>query len=432
MASKISLVGGKPLVGEVGISGSKNASLPLLAASLLIEGETLLHNVPDIEDVHTMIEILRATGAKVEVLPKHRLKIDARTVSNCCAPYELVRKMRASFYVAGALLGRMGKAEVPLPGGCYIGQRPVNLHLDGFRALGATVTVEHGVMTAEDGKLRGAHILLDQRFCSVGATVNLMLAASRARGESIIENASRDPDATECARFLRLAGADVEGIGTSTLRIRGVPRLGEVEYHVVPDRVEAGTLLLAGVATRGDVTVHPVVPAHLEALVTTLCQTGVQFDLGSDYIRARLPSTPRAVDVVTQPYPGFPTDLQPPMVVYMCGCQGRSVVEETIFEGRLKYVSELLRMGADIRVIDQTAIVQGVSQLSGAPVEANDTRAGAALVIAGLVAKGRTEVCGAELIARGYEGLDRKLREQLGALVVCHEEHPLKQQLWSA
>lgn len=432
MASKISLVGGKPLVGEVGISGSKNASLPLLAASLLIEGETLLHNVPDIEDVHTMIEILRATGAKVEVLPKHRLKIDARTVSNCCAPYELVRKMRASFYCAGALLARMGKAEVPLPGGCYIGQRPVNLHLEGFRALGATVTVEHGVMIAEDGRLRGAHILLEQRFCSVGATVNLMLAASRAQGETIIENASRDPDATECARFLRLAGADIEGIGSATLRMRGVRRLREVEYHVVPDRVEAGTLILAGVATHGDVTVHPVVPTHLEALVASLGESGVQFEIGTDHIRASLSRTALPVDVVTQPYPGFPTDLQPPMVVYMCGCEGRSVVEETIFEGRLKYVSELLRMGADIRVIDQTAIVQGVSQLSGAPVEASDTRAGAALVIAGLVAKGRTEVSGAELIARGYEGLDRKLREQLGALVVSHEEQPLKQQLWFA
>jgi UDP-N-acetylglucosamine 1-carboxyvinyltransferase len=432
MLNKISVVGGKPLVGEAAVSGSKNAALPLLAASLLVEGETLLHNVPDIEDVHTMVEILRATGARVEVLPGHRLKIDARTLTTCAAPYELVRKMRASFYCAGALLGRMGKAEVPLPGGCYIGQRPVNYHLEGFRALGAQVSVEHGVMIAKGENLHGGRVLLDQRFCSVGATVNVMLAASRAQGETVIENVSRDPDATECANFLRQAGVKIEGVGSSALRIEGVSRLREVEYGVIPDRIEAGTLMLAGVATRGEVTVHPVVPTHLEPLLGSLRESGVELEVGKDHVRARCARTPRAIDVVTQPYPGFPTDLQPLMVVYMCGCQGRSVVEETIFEGRLGYVNELHRMGANIRVIDQTAIVQGVCQLSGAPVEASDTRAGAALVVAGLVAKGRTEVTGAELIARGYEGLDRKLRDQLGALVVHHEEQPLKQQLWSA
>jgi len=382
-----------------------------------------------------MVEILRATGARVDVLPNHRLKIDARKVGHCCAPYELVRKMRASFYCAGALLGRLGKAEIPLPGGCYIGQRPVNFHLEGFAALGAKVNVEHGVMIAEGEHLKGARILLDQRFCSVGTTVNLMLAAVRAEGETVIENASRDPDATECAKFLRQAGVNIEGIGTATLRIQGLPRsrrLRELEYKVIPDRMEAGTFILSAVGTKGDVTVHPVVPQQLDALLSTLRQTGVRFEVGKDHIRASLDATPTAVDVVTQPYPGFPTDLQPPVMVYMCGCEGRSIIEETIFEGRLRYVGELRRMGADIRVFDQTAVVEGVSQLSGAPVEANDTRAGAALVLAGLVAKGRTEVSGAELIARGYEDLDRKLREQLGALVASQEEQPLKQQLWSA
>ena len=412
----ITIIGGTPLRGEVEVSGSKNASLALLAASLLVEGETLLHRVPQVEDVNTMISILRSTGARVQRLPGHRLLVNAENLTSCSTPYELVRRMRASFYAAGALVSRLRRAEVALPGGCYIGERPVDYHLDGFRKLGAKVSLEHGVMTAEARRLIGADIVLDPRFCSVGTTINLMLASCLAEGRTVIENASRDPDAVECARFLKKAGADIEGIDTSTLAIRGVKRLHSAEHEVIPDRIEAGTLLLGSAVTEGDVTVYPCLPHHLTALTSALTAAGLRPEAGKDYMRVVGERHLRGFDIGTGPYPGFPTDLQPMTAVLMSFCHGRSVMAETIFEGRLTYVGELRRMGASIRIIGHAAIVDGPNQLTGAPVEANDIRAGAALMIAGLAAQGRTEILGAEFIDRGYEALEKKF-QRLGGLL---------------
>jgi len=412
----ITVVGGNPLSGEVEASGSKNACLGLLAASLLVEGETLLHRVPQVEDVNTMIAILRSTGAKVQRLPGHRVLVRAEQLTSCSTPYELVRRMRASFYAAGALLSRLRRAEVALPGGCYIGERPVNYHLDGFRRLGAQVTLEHGVMKAEARKLVGCEVLLDPRFSSVGTTINMTLASCLAEGETVIENASRDPDAVECAHFLKKAGANIEGIGTSTLVIKGVKSLHSVEHEVIADRVETGTFLLAGAATGGDVTVTRCSPHHLASLNSALTAAGLRSEVGKDYMRVMGEEHLLGFDVTTGPYPGFPTDLQPMTVVLMCLCHGRSILVETIFEGRLTHLGELRRMGASIRTVGQTAIVDGPGRLTGAPVEAQDIRGGAALVLAGLAAQGRTEVFGAEFIERGYEDLEGKLRH-LGALV---------------
>jgi len=412
----ITVVGGTPLEGEVEVSGSKNACLALLAASLLVEGETLLHRVPQVDDVNTMIAILRSTGATVQRLPNRRVLVKAEELTSCSTPYELVRRMRASFYAVGALLSRMRRAEVALPGGCYIGERPVNFHLEGFRKLGAEVTLQHGILKAESRNLTGANIMLDPRFCSVGTTINLMLASTLAEGETVIENASRDPDAVECEHFLKKAGANIRRIGGSTLVIKGVKKLQSLEHEVMPDRIEAGTFLLAGAATRGDVMVSPCIPRHLASLSSVLTSAGVQLEVGKDSMRAIGKGRLTGFDVITSPYPGFPTDLQPITVALMCLCEGRSVLVETIFEGRLTYVGELRRMGASIRVIGQTAIVDGPSQLTGAPVEAYDIRAGAALMIAGLAAQGMTEIFGAEFVDRGYEALEKKFR-RLGGLV---------------
>ena len=412
----IEVIGPKPLQGTAHVSGSKNASLAILAATLMVEGETVLHNAPRVEDVRTMIEILRFTGARVRREQDGRIVVDATNLTSYRTPYELVRRMRASFYAAGALLSRMNRAEVALPGGCYIGVRPVNWHIDAFQRLGAECGVEHGIFRAKAGKLKGAVIHLDPRFCSVGTTINTMLAAILADGETVLRNASRDPDVVDCANFLTAAGAAIEGIGTSTLSIKGVDGLRGVGYSVVPDRIEAGTLLLAGAVTKGDVTVRPCVPEQLKPLTRALEVVGGECYEGPDFIRVRGADHLHAFDITTGPHPGFSTDLQAPTAVLMCLCSGRSTLEETVFEGRLKYAGELRRMGANIRVMGQTAYVEGTGRLAGAPVEAQDIRAGAALVVAGLAANGRTEVSGAHFIERGYEGLVDKLRG-LGALV---------------
>lgn len=420
----ITIIGGNPLQGEVKVSGSKNAALALLAAALLVEGETLLHNVPQVDDVATMIAILRATGAKVQRLPGGRILIKAKDLTSYSAPYELVRRMRASFYAAGALLSRFRRAEVALPGGCFIGERPVNFHLDSFKKMGARVTVEHGIMRAEARKLAGASIFLDPRFSSVGTTINVMLASVLAEGETVIENASRDPDAVECARFLQKAGADIQGVGTSTIRVKGVKKLYSLEHQVIPDRIEAGTFLLAGAATRGAVTIHPCIPEHLSSVTSVLTSAGAPCEVGEDYIRVRGDARLVGFDVATAPYPGFPTDLQPPTIVLMCAAHGRSVLVENIFEGRLTHIGELRRMGANIRVIHQTAVVDGPSRLTGAPLETQDIRAGAAMIMAGLVAQGRTDISGAHLIDRGYERLEEKFRSLGGFVSRAREASP--------
>lgn len=410
------IVGGQPLQGEVRISGSKNGTLPLLAAALLIEGETVVENVPQITDVRIMIELLRVLGARCTFVGRDCLKIDASNISSVAPPDELMRAMRASFYVAGPLLARFGEAEVPLPGGCVLGQRPVDYHIKGFRELGADVRIEGGVMHARGAHLRGTELLLDGRTRSVGATVNLLLAAVLTEGVTIIENASREPEVVSCEQFLQSCGADIQGMGTSRLVIRGVKRLAPGRATAIADRMETGTFLIAGLITRGDITVTHCVPEHMDVVLPDLRQAGAHIERQGNAIRLRAVNRPSSVEITTNPYPGFPTDLQPNMAVVGCIATGTSVIEETIFDMRFTYTDELLRMGADIQVKDRVAIIRGVEKLSGAPVVATDLRAGSALVLAGLVADGHTEVSGADKLDRGYVDFEGKL-SSLGAQV---------------
>jgi len=412
----IRIDGGNPLFGDVTISGSKNGTLPLLAASLLIEGESVIENVPRIDDINSMIDMLRALGAKCEFIEHSVLSIDATHITSVSAPYDLVRKMRGSFYVAGALLGRFGEAEVPLPGGCVIGSRPVDFHLSGFRALGAVVEERHGVMQARAEKLTGSHMYMDSRYRSVGATVNVMLAAVLAEGVTVIENASREPEVICCQQFLQQAGADIRGTGTDIIVIRGVNKLHGCRFRSIPDRMEAGTFLLACGAARGDVTVRAVEPRHMGVVLNLLQRAGLRVESGADFVRAISDTRPHAFEVTTAPYPGFPTDLQPNAGVLGAVAVGTTVLQEAIFEGRFNYIDELKRMGANIQLKDSVAIIRGVPKLYGAPVEASDIRAGSALVLGGLAADGYTEVSGAEFLARGYEDLVGKL-QKLGAAI---------------
>ena len=405
----IAIKGGNPLSGTVTISGSKNGSLPLLAASLLIDGEVMLRNIPEIDDVSTMIEMLGALGAICEVTDGG-LRIDASNVHSVTAPYNLVRKMRGSFYVAGPLLARFGEAHVPLPGGCVIGTRPVDFHIRGFKSLGATVDEKYGVMHARASELQGARIYMDPRLRSVGATINIMLAAVLAEGKTIIENASREPEVVDCQRFLNECGAAIEGIGTTTLDITGVKKLHGCEWSAISDRMEAGTFLIAGAMTRGQVTVEPVDPEHMQIVLEMLEQAGCTIEVEGSSVSLNMGDRVQAVDVMTAPYPGYPTDLQPSTGSLMATARGTSVIEETIFDARFNYVDELIRMGADIRVMEGAAIFKGVPQLYAAPVLATDIRAGAALILAGLVAEGTTEISGAELVGRGYVDIITKLR----------------------
>jgi UDP-N-acetylglucosamine 1-carboxyvinyltransferase len=404
------------LQGDVTVSGSKNATLPLLAASLLIEGRTILENVPRIDDINAMIDMLRALGAKCEFIKKSVLSIDATQINSVSAPYDLVRKMRGSFYVAGALLGRFGEAEVPLPGGCVIGTRPVDYHLDGFRRLGAVVEERHGVMKARAARLTGTRVYLDSRYRSVGTTINLMLAAALADGTTIIENASREPEVVCCQKFLKRSGADIRGLGTDVVVVTGVKRLTGCRFRSIGDRMEAGTFLMACGCARGDIRVHGVPPQHMRAVLEMLQAAGLGLETGADWIRVISEGRPQAFEATTAPYPGFPTDLQPNATSLASLAVGTSVVEETIFDARFNYIDELIRMGADVQVKDSVAIIRGVPRLYGAPVEASDIRAGSALVIAGLAAEGYSEISGAEFLSRGYQELELKL-QGLGAVI---------------
>jgi len=407
---KITVVGGTQLRGEVPVSGSKNGTLPLMAASLLIQGQTIIENVPDIMDVRTMMEMLRALGAKCSFVAPHTLHIDATDVNSVHAPYNLVNKMRGSFYVAGPLLARFGEAHVPLPGGCVIGSRPVNEHFEGFRALNAEVNLAFGEMHARARRLRGARIMLDPRHRSVGATINIMLAAVLAEGTTQLENASREPEVISCQQFLARAGADISGIGTTTVVIRGVKRLNDVRFTAIPDRMEAGTFLYATIVAGGDITVQKVQPQVMESVLDVVRRAGVEVALGNDYVRVCCSQRPLPVDVVTAPYPGFPTDLQPCHGVMCSLARGTSCIEETIFDARFNYADELRRMGADIKMVGHhAAIFRGVPRLTACPVEATDIRAAAALVLAGLAAEGCTEVNGAAFLDRGYESFELKL-----------------------
>jgi UDP-N-acetylglucosamine 1-carboxyvinyltransferase len=421
------IVGGQPLQGEVRISGSKNGTLPLLAAALLADGETIVDNVPDITDVHIMIELLRALGARCAFTAPGRLEIDASTINSVSPPEHLMRAMRASFYVSGPLLARFGEAEVPLPGGCVLGQRPVDYHLKGFKALGADVRVEGGVMQARASRLRGAQIVLDGRTRSVGATINLLFAAVLAEGTTVILNASSEPEVVACEQFLQACGADIQGLGGSRLVIRGVKRLQPAKTSAIPDRMETGTFLIAGLITRGDITVTHCLPEHMDVVLPELIRAGALIERDKSALRLRSYGRPTSVEITTGPFPGFPTDLQPNMAVLAAIASGTSVIEETIFDMRFSYTDELMRLGADIQIKDRVAIIRGVEHLSGAPVVAMDLRAGSALVLAGLVASGHTEVSGAEKLDRGYENFEGKL-SSLGAML-HRDRHAIEEAL---
>jgi UDP-N-acetylglucosamine 1-carboxyvinyltransferase len=403
--------GGARLEGSVETHGAKNAALPIMAAALMARGKVTLHRVPRITDVSVMWSLLEALGARISLDGPNSITIDASNVATYRAPWTLVRKLAASFDVVGPLLGRFGRAEVSLPGGCILGTRATDMHEMAMRALGATVTNEHGYLIAQAAgkRLRGADI--EFRTPSVGATKNAMLAATLARGTTLIRNAAMEPEVVDLANFLVAMGARIAGMGTDTLRVDGVEALNGVEYTIIPDRIVTGTLLLAGAVTRGDVTVTRCRPQDLGALERKLSECGVQVTHGVDWIRADAAALKGGTDIVTAPHPGFPTDLQPPMLTFLCTTPGTSVVEESIFNARFQYINELKRMGADVRVAmdNNTALIKGGSPLSGAPVEAPDIRAGAALVVAGLAAIGETEIIGLEFIDRGYERLEEML-----------------------
>jgi UDP-N-acetylglucosamine 1-carboxyvinyltransferase len=410
--------GGLRLEGSVDTHGAKNAALPIMAAAIMAKGKVTLHRVPRITDVSVMWSLLEALGARLSLDGPNTITIDSSNVATYRAPWTLVRKLAASFDVVGPLLGRFGRAEVSLPGGCILGTRATDMHEQAMRALGATVTNEHGYLIAQAAgrELHGADI--EFRMPSVGATKNAMLSAVLARGTTTIRNAAMEPEVVDLANFLVAMGARIGGIGGDTMRVDGVQTLHGVEYTIIPDRVVAGTLLLAGAVTRGDVTVTRCRPQDLAALELKLGECGVKVTRGGDWMRAEAASIKGGTDIVTAPHPGFPTDLQPPMLTFLCTTPGTSVVEESIFNARFQYVNELKRMGADVRVAmdNNTALIKGGSRLSGAPVEAPDIRAGAALVVAGLAAIGETEIIGLEYIDRGYERLEEML-SALGAQV---------------
>lgn len=412
---RLSFEGGVPLCGEVKVSGAKNAVLPIMAATILVDGHTVLNNVPLLKDVNSMIRMLNALDLRAEFSPENSIKLWNTKKIRHLAPYDLVNAMRASFFVAGPILAKTGYAKIPLPGGCSIGARPVDLHLKGFEALGATVRIEHGFCEIQAKKLKGTRFYLD--FPSVGATENIMMAATLAEGETIIENAAKEPEITDLGEFLCASGARISGLNTSTLVINGVSSLRGNSFKVMPDRVEAATLMIATAMTHGDVRVNNVVPDHLEALIRKLTSVGVQMDVQTNCIHVKPSGKLQAVDVETLPFPGFPTDMQAQMMSLLTLAQGASTVKETIFENRFMHAGELCRMGANIRVDGRTAIIQGVEKLSGAEVKITDLRAGAALILAGLAAEGVTTVHGLKHLQRGYDNLPGKLR-QLGARIL--------------
>lgn len=404
--------GGNPLVGEVEIGGAKNAALAILAAAIMTDETVLIENLPDVNDVNVMLEAISGIGAMVQRLDRHTVKINGSTIGDFNIEYDYIKKIRASYYLLGALLGKYKKAEVALPGGCNIGSRPIDQHLKGFRALGADVDIEHGKIVAEADRLRGTHLYFD--VVSVGATINVMMAAAMAEGLTIMENVAKEPHVVDVANFLNSMGANIRGAGTDVIKIRGVRSLHRSEYSIIPDQIEAGTFMFAAAATRGDVTVRNVIPKHLEATTAKLEEIGCEVEEFDDAVRVRAPHVLHRTHVKTLPYPGYPTDMQPQIAVTLALAEGTSIVTESIFENRFKYADELSRMGANIKVEGNSAIIDGVKKLTGARVSAPDLRAGAALVIAGLAAEGVTVVDDIVYIQRGYENFEEKLRS-LGA-----------------
>ena len=399
--------GGNQLYGEVEIGGAKNAALAILAAAIMTDETVLIDNLPNVRDINVLLQAMEQIGAQVERISEHKVQICGAGIRDVRVDNEFIRKIRASYYLIGALLGKYNKAEVALPGGCDIGSRPIDLHIKGFRAMGVQVDIAHGLVMAKTENLCGTHIYMDK--VSVGATINIMMAAAMAKGKTVIENAAKEPHVVDVANFLNSMGANVRGAGTDVIRIVGVEKLHKTEYSIIPDQIEAGTFMFAVAATGGDVLVKNVIPKHLEATTAKLLEVGCQVEEFDDAVRVISNKRLQHTQVTTLPYPGFPTDMQPQMAVLLGIAEGVSTVTESIFENRFRYVDELARMGADVKVESNIAIINGVSKYTGARVNAPDLRAGAALVIAGLAAEGTTTVDDIFYIQRGYENLDKKL-----------------------
>ena len=410
--------GGNPLVGEVVIGGAKNAALGILAAAIMTDGECLIDNMPNVRDTNVLLQAMEGIGARVERKGDNEVVISGKDIDSAgdlIVDNEYIRKIRASYYLIGALLGKYKKAQVVLPGGCDIGSRPIDQHIKGFRALGAEVKIEHGMIIAQAEQLVGSRIYLD--VVSVGATINIMMAAALAQGNTVIENAAKEPHIVDVANFLNSMGADIRGAGTDVIRIKGVEKFHDTEYSVIPDQIEAGTFMMAAAATRGDVLIKNVIPKHLETISAKLSEIGAQIEESDDAVRVVATQRLCNTQIKTLPYPGFPTDMQPQMAITLGLSTGTSTITESIFENRFRYVEELRRMGANIKMVEgNTAIIHGVEKYTGATVAAPDLRAGAALVIAGLAAEGYTTVTQIGYIKRGYERFDEKLRA-LGGLI---------------
>lgn len=406
--------GGNPLVGEVEVSGAKNAALGILSAAIMANETVVIDNIPDVRDINVMLQAIGAIGARVDRIGPHKVSINGSTITNFDVEYDYIKKIRGSYYLLGALLGKYKYGQVALPGGCDIGSRPIDLHIKGFKQLGATVEIAHGVVSAKAEELIGSQIYLDK--ASVGATINIMMAATMAKGKTTIENAAKEPHVVDVANFLNSMGANIKGAGTDVIRVEGVVKLHGAEYSVIPDQIEAGTFMCAAAATRGDVMVKSVIPKHLEAISAKLLEAGCEIEEFDDAVRVVSSKPLKHTQVATLPYPGFPTDMQPQISAVLALANGTSVVTESIFENRFRYADELNRMGANIKVESNVAIITGVEKYTGARVSAPDLRAGAALVIAGLAAEGFTTVDDIKYVERGYENFEGKLAG-LGAMI---------------
>lgn len=417
------IVGGTSLTGRVKISGSKNAAVAILPAAILTSEKVFLENLPDITDVRTMISILENLGVSIRRRGRNALELASPGLAKIAPSYDLVKKMRASYYFMGSLLARFGRAEVPIPGGCDLGPRPIDQHLKGFSALGAKINIEHGMIKLDAEKLVGARIYLD--VVSIGATINLILAAVAAEGRTVLENVAKEPEIVDLANFLNAIGASIRGAGTDVIRIDGVRRFSGASHTVIPDRIEAGTFMLAAAATGGSVMVEDVIPKHLEAITAKLREIGAKVEVEPEKIKVEGVESLLPSDLKTFPYPGFPTDLQPPGMVLLTAAKGLSVITENVFDGRYNHVDELKRMGAHIKVEGRTALVEGGFGLSGAPVTAPDLRSGAALIVAALMAAGESQVNEVEHVDRGYEDFEKKLI-QLGASIIRLSENDYK------
>lgn len=408
MEQQYIIKGGKPLQGEVEISGAKNAALGILAAAIMTDETVTIENLPDVRDINVLLTAIEGIGAIVTRVNPHCVKINGSTIGDITIDYDCIRKIRASYYLLGALLGKYHRAQVALPGGCNIGSRPIDQHIKGFEALGATVNLECGMIDAYADKLIGNHIFFD--VVTVGATINVMLASCLAEGTTVIENAAKEPHIVDVANFLNSMGANIKGAGTDKIRIKGVEKLHASEYSIIPDQIEAGTFMVAAAATKGDILVKNVIPKHLEAISVKLVEIGATIEEFDDAVRVRSDHRLKHTQVTTLPYPGFPTDMQPQIATLLALSEGTSTVRERIFENRFKYVAELSRMGANIKVDNKVAIIEGVERFSGAEISAPDLRAGAALVIAALAADGVTTINSIEYVERGYEQFEKKIQ----------------------